>query len=221
MSDWFRVPALAGPLEDIHRVVPKPLLHCLGCVCRVIVMLEGELSAQSEFLSALNQVFIKDISVLICIQLSVFSDHFPLPLKNTPTACVLHSWDGIMQVISGTWFPSDMNKELRFIIPENLLFFIVWELFGCIFVNSNQGFMYLYWGEAWVWSLCYQALIGGVSQWYLSFCKFLLSPYKIIELNQSDHQCLDHLSNQDPSPSIAQFGQEARSRVLIVSNFIH
>ncbi len=26
------------------------------------------------------------------------------------------------------------------------------------------------------------------------------------------HQCLDLLSNQDPSPSIAQFGQQARSR---------
>ncbi len=72
--------------------------------------------------------------------------------------------------------------------------------------------MYLYWGEAWVWSLCHQAQIGGVSQWCLSFCKFLPSLYKIMELNQSDHQCLDHLSNQDPSPSIAQFVQEARSR---------
>ncbi len=29
-----------------------------------------------------------------------------------------------------------------------------------------------------------------------------------MELNQSDHQCLDHLSNQDHSPSIAQFGLE-------------
>ncbi len=29
-----------------------------------------------------------------------------------------------------------------------------------------------------------------------------------MELKQSDQQCLDHLSNQDPSPSIAQFGQE-------------
>ncbi len=46
----------------------------------------------------------------------------------------------------------------------------------------------------------------------MSFCKFVPSPYKIMELNQSDHQCLDHLSNQDPAPSIAQFGQEARSR---------
>ncbi len=63
MSDWFQVPVLAGPLEDVHRVVPKPLLHCLGCVCRVIVMLEGELSAQSEVRSALNQVFINDICI--------------------------------------------------------------------------------------------------------------------------------------------------------------
>ncbi len=100
-----------------------------------------------------------------------------------------------------------MNKELRFIRPDNHFFFHSQELFGCIFVNS----MYLYWGEAWVWSLCHQAHIGGVSQWCLSFCKFLPSPYKIMELNQSDHQCLDHLSNQDPSPSMAQFGQEARS----------
>ncbi len=79
MSDWFQVPPLAGPVEDVHRVVPKPFLHCLGCVRRVIVMLEGELSAQSEVRSALNQVFIKDISVFSCIQLSVFSDHFPSP----------------------------------------------------------------------------------------------------------------------------------------------
>ncbi len=59
MSDWFQVPALAGPLEDVHRVVPKPLPHCLGCVLRVIVMLEGELSAQSEVLSADELRFIR------------------------------------------------------------------------------------------------------------------------------------------------------------------
>ena len=34
--------ALAGPLKDIQRLVPKPLLRCLGCVLRVIVLLEGE-----------------------------------------------------------------------------------------------------------------------------------------------------------------------------------
>ncbi len=59
--------AVAGLLEDIHGVVPKTLLRCLGCVRRVIVMLEGELSAQSEVLSTLNQGFIKDISIFSCI----------------------------------------------------------------------------------------------------------------------------------------------------------
>ncbi len=33
-----------------------------------------------------------------------------------------------------------------------------------------------------------------------------------MELNSSDHQVLGHHSNQSPSPSIAQFGQEASSK---------
>ncbi len=103
MSDWFQVPALAGPLDDIHRVVPKPLLHCLGCVQMVIVMLEGELSSQSEVLSALNQ-----ISLRISLYLAAFS--FPSSLITSPVPatekhpqcmmlpppCFTH-WDGIIQ----------------------------------------------------------------------------------------------------------------------------
>ena len=61
--------ALTGPLKDIQRLVPKPLLHYLGCVLRVIVLLEGEPSPQSEVLSALEQVFIKDLSVLFSVHL--------------------------------------------------------------------------------------------------------------------------------------------------------
>ncbi len=34
--------------------------------------------------------------------------------------------------------------------------------------------MCLYWGEDWVWTHCYKAQIGGVLQWCLSFCRFLL-----------------------------------------------
>ena len=41
-----------------------PLLRCLGCVLRVVVLLEGEPSSQSKVLSTLEQVFIKDLSVL-------------------------------------------------------------------------------------------------------------------------------------------------------------
>ncbi len=95
-------------------------------------MLEGELSAQSEVLSALNQVFIKDISVFSCICSSVFLSSLitsPAADKHPPrhdaAATMLHRWDDIMQVRSGAWFLSDMNKELRFIRPENLFFFIV------------------------------------------------------------------------------------------------
>ena len=59
MLDWVQVLALAGPLKDIQRLVPKPLLHCLGCVLRIVALLEGEPSPQSV-LSTLEQTVIKD-----------------------------------------------------------------------------------------------------------------------------------------------------------------
>jgi hypothetical protein len=64
MFDRVQVQALAGLLKGIQRLVPKSLLYGLGCVLRVVVLLEGEPSPQSEVLSALEQVFIKDLSVL-------------------------------------------------------------------------------------------------------------------------------------------------------------
>ena len=64
--------ALAGPLKDIQRLVVKPLLLCLGSVLRVAVLLEGEPSPQSEALSTLEQVFIKDLSVLCSVHLSFY-----------------------------------------------------------------------------------------------------------------------------------------------------
>ena len=53
---------------------PKPLLRCLGCMLRVVVLLEGDPSPQSEILSALEQVFIKDLSALFSIPLSLDPD---------------------------------------------------------------------------------------------------------------------------------------------------
>ena len=61
--------ALTGPLKDIQRLGLKPLL--LGCVLRVVVLLEGEPSPQSEVLRALEQVFINDLSVPFPIHLSL------------------------------------------------------------------------------------------------------------------------------------------------------
>ena len=71
MLDKVQVRALAGPLKEIQRLVSKPLLCCLGCVLRVVVLLEGEPSLQSEVLSALEQVFIKDLSVLCSVHFSL------------------------------------------------------------------------------------------------------------------------------------------------------
>ena len=74
MFDLVQVRDLAGPLKDIQTLVPKPLLRCLGCVLWVVVLLKGEPSLQSEFLSALEQVLIKDLSVLCSVHLCLDPD---------------------------------------------------------------------------------------------------------------------------------------------------
>ena len=74
MLDWVQVQALAGALKDIQRLVLKPLMCCLGCVLRVVVLLEGEPSPQSEVLSALEQIFINDHSVHCSIHLCLNCD---------------------------------------------------------------------------------------------------------------------------------------------------
>ena len=52
LTRGVQVRALAGPLKDIQKLVQKLLLHCLRCVLRVVVLLEGEPLPQSEVLSA-------------------------------------------------------------------------------------------------------------------------------------------------------------------------
>ena len=76
MLDQVQVRALAGPLKDIQRLVPKSLMHYLGCVLIVTVLLEGESSPQSEVLSAMEQVFIFASNLV----------SQSLPLNNIPAA---------------------------------------------------------------------------------------------------------------------------------------
>ena len=73
-SNQVKVLALAGPLEDIQRLGTKPLLRCLRCVFSVVVLLESEHSPQSEVLSALEQIFIKDLYILCSVHLSLNPD---------------------------------------------------------------------------------------------------------------------------------------------------
>ena len=74
MFDLVQVQALAGPLKKIQKLAPKSLLRCIDCVLSVVVLLKGEPSSQSEVLSPLEQVFIKDLSVLCAVHLSLNPD---------------------------------------------------------------------------------------------------------------------------------------------------
>ena len=79
MIDQVHGQALAGHLKDIQRLIPKPLLRCLGCVLRVVVLLEGEPSPQFDVLSALEQIFIKDLTVPCSVSLN--PDSSPSPCR--------------------------------------------------------------------------------------------------------------------------------------------
>jgi hypothetical protein len=82
MFDRVQVRALAGPL-----------LRCFGCVLRVVVLLEGEASPQSEVLSAREQGFIKDLSVLCSIHLCL-DQSLSVPAAENATTTMLHRRDG-------------------------------------------------------------------------------------------------------------------------------
>ena len=72
MFNWIQVWALAGPLKDAQTFSEATPLF--SCVLRVVVLLEGKPSPQSEVQSALEQVFFKDLGVLSCIHLSLYQD---------------------------------------------------------------------------------------------------------------------------------------------------
>ncbi len=133
------------------------------CVLRVIVLLEGEPSAQSEVLNALDWVFIKVISIFWCIELFFYSDESLSPccwktaLQHEAATSTLYFLDGTLHVI--------------------------WGSFRCFFANSKCVFMCLHWREDWVLPHSHTAQIDGVLQWCLSFCRFLLSRHMIMELN--------------------------------------
>ncbi len=86
-------------------------------------------------------------------------------------------------------------RELRFIIPDNL----VLTVRVLVFANSVCIFVCLLWGKDWVWHTTKKP-------------RSVKSPYMIMELNQSHHLLLGYYYNQSPSPLISQFGQEASSK---------
>lgn len=80
MFSQVQVWTLAGVLEDIHKVVLKPLLCYLGCVLRVVLLLETEPLTQSEIQQDLEQVIIR----YLCLCPPQLVSQFLLS-KSTPT----------------------------------------------------------------------------------------------------------------------------------------
>lgn len=119
-------------LSRTFRVMPKPLLRCLGRVLRVNVQFRGEPLDQSVVLRTLDYVFIMDISVFCCFQLSFYLDQFPSPcLWKTPP--LLHCLEGIAQVTRGAWFPPHVMLRTE-VHQTRESCFSVWESFRCFFL---------------------------------------------------------------------------------------
>ena len=100
MKCWivFKSGFWLGHSRTFMELSLKPLL-------RVIVLLEGEPSAQSEVPSALDQVYVKDISILCSVQLRQ-SRPVPATEKHPMSCCCHHHtsllgwyWSGFLQ----TW----------------------------------------------------------------------------------------------------------------------
>ena len=134
-----RWPIILGFSRDVRlsssqgTVVPKPLLCCLGWVLTFIVLLEGEPSVQSEVLSILDQVFIKDISLLSLISFPLTLTSHPVPATEKhpqsmmlPPPCitvgmVLGRW-WVVPGFLWTWLQIEAKLfNLGLMRPENLV----------------------------------------------------------------------------------------------------
>ncbi len=155
------------------------------CVFRVIVLLEGEPSAQSEVLNALDWVFIKAISIVGALSFSstLMSPSVPAAEKQPHSMRLLPAHFTFGWYSTGdeqSWFPSNMMLRIDVHHTRESCFS---ESEGPLGAFSKCVFMCLNWRENWVWPHCHKVQIGGVLQWCLSFCRFPPSAYINIELN--------------------------------------
>ncbi len=206
------------PFKNSHGVVVKPLLRYFSCVLRVIVLLEGKPSAQSEVLSTLEKVFVQDIPVLgrIHISLDCNQSSCPCSWKTPPqhdaATTMLHCWDCIGQMMSSAWFSPHIPLRIKakkfylgLIRPENLI---------CHHLGVLQVFFHVSCTEERLpsgHSAIKPRLVEGCSDDWLS-TTFSHLPNASLELSHSNLWALLYLSHQGSSPPIAQFGRTASSR---------
>ncbi len=215
---------LAGPFKNSHGVVVKPLFRYFSCVLRVIVLLEGKPSAQSEVLSTLEKVFVQDIPVLGRIHLSLDCNQSSCPCSwKTPpqhdaATTMLHCWDCIGQVMSSAWFSPHIPLRIKakkfylgLIRPEHLICHHLGVL-QVFFSKLHAGFHVSCTEERLPsgHSAIKPRLVEGCSDGWLS-TTFSHLPNASLELRHSDLWVLLYLSHQGSSPPIAQFGRTASS----------
>ncbi len=208
-----------------HGVVVKPLLRYFSCVLRIIVLLEGKPSAQSEVLSTLEKVFVQDIPVLGRIHLSLDCNQSSCPCSwKTPpqhdaATIMLHCWDCIGQVMSSAWFSPHIPLRIKakkfylgLIRPENLICHHL-RVLQVFFSKIHAGFHVSCTEERLPsgHSAIKPRLVEGCSDGWLS-TTFSHLPNASLELSHSDLWVLLYLSHQGSSPPIAQFGRTASSR---------
>ncbi len=207
----------------------KPLLRYCSCVLRVIVLLEGKPSAQSEVLSTLLKVFIQDIPVLgrIHLYLDCNQSYCPCSWKTPPqhdaATTMLHCWDCIGQVMSSAWFSPHIPLRIKakkfylgLIRPENRICHHLGVL-QVFFSKLHAGFHVSCTEERIPsgHSAIKPRLVEGCSDGWLS-TTFSHLPNASLELSHSDLWVLLYLSHQGSSPPIAQFGRTASSRKATV-----
>ena len=147
--------ALAGPLKDIQRLVPKPLLHFLGCVLRVIFLLEGELWPQSEVLSRFSSrialYFAQFIFASILTSLPVpAAEKHPHSMMLPPPCFTVGMVPGFHQ----TWHLAFKPKSSILVSSyQRISFPMVWESLGAFWQTPSGLSCTFHWGVASVWPL--------------------------------------------------------------------
>ncbi len=175
-----------------------------------IVLLEGKPSGRLRFWMLWTMFSLRP-SIFLCIEHFFYSvspsvpasDKQPHSMRLLPAhftfGMVIRMWLAVPAFLQ-TWC-----LELRFIRQDTIIF-KVWGSFRCFFCKFYV-FSCVYTEER--IESCHTAI--NPRSWsvavVLSFCRFLLSAYTIMELNYSDCQVIRHHSNQSHSPSVAQFSQ--------------
>ena len=213
MFNWIHARALAGPLKDIH-----PLLHCLGCVLRVIVLLVNLRSSLRSW--ALRTRF--SLRIALCFAPFSFpstltSPQVPAAKKHPhsmmlPPPCftigiVLCRWwavPGFLLIWHLELWP---NSLILVSSDQRILFVTVWESFRCFFANFKRVFY---------------VSLENPDRWTVAVMVVLLgaSPISTQDLwiSQSDQRVLCHLSYQLPH-SVRQWGQLQEESWLLLFFF--